>query len=106
MSIILELPAEIEESLSAAWGADVSRHILEAVAAEGYRQGVLSRGAVRKVLGLSFWEGEIFLKEHNCFVNYTVEDLEEDRRNLETVLGPVKRRELEQAVASEEAVPA
>ena len=91
MSITLELPAEIEESLAEAWGGDdgeLPRRILEAVAVEGYRQGALSRHEVGQLLDLGFYETETFLKEHDCYLDYTEADLEADRLAHEQVLGP------------------
>ena len=91
MSITLDIPPEIEQSLAESWGtADngLPRRILEAIAAEGYRQGALTRHEVGQLLGFGFYETQTFLKEHECYLNYTIEDLDADRRALERVLGP------------------
>lgn len=72
--------------LEAAWH-DVSRGTLEAVALEGYRNGVLTREQVGRVLGLSFWDTEAFLKERNAYLAYNEDDLEQDRRDLDRI-GP------------------
>ena len=93
MSITLEIPPEIEQSLVEAWGAAENgfpRRVLEAVAAEGYRQGALTRHEVGQLLSLSFYETQTFLKEHECYLPYTLEDLDEDRRSIEKVLGPAR----------------
>ena len=66
MAITLELPHEIEQQLQEAWNGNLSRKILEAVAVEGYRQGVLSRGQVSELLDLSFYDTEAFLKERKA----------------------------------------
>jgi len=90
MSITLELPPEIEESLAESWGtADTGlhQHVLEAVAAEGYRQGVLTRHEVGQLLGLNFWKTQEFLKQREAYLPYTLADLDDDRRALEKVLG-------------------
>ncbi|HEX7180939.1 MAG TPA: UPF0175 family protein [Thermoanaerobaculia bacterium] len=81
MQITLELPEEIAKRLEAAW-QDVSRGALEAVAVEGYRDGALTRDQVGRLLGLSFWETEAFLKERQAYLAYTEEDFEQDRRAL------------------------
>lgn len=60
--IAVDLPEDIAKRLESAW-RDVSRGALEAVALEGYRDGTLSREQVGRVLGLSFWDTEAFLKE-------------------------------------------
>ena len=65
----------------------IPRRILEAVAIEGYRSEQLSRGQVSEMLGLNFWETEAFLKAHGAYLNYSKEDLEQDARSNERVLG-------------------
>lgn len=84
--IAVDLPEDIAKRLESAW-RDLSRGALEAVAAEGYRDGTLSREQVGRLLGLSFWETEAFLKERQAYLAYDEQDLEEDRRDLDR-LGP------------------
>jgi hypothetical protein len=64
--IAIELPEDIAKRLESTW-RDVSRGTLEAIALEGYRDGTLSREQVGRVLGLSFWETEAFLKQRQAF---------------------------------------
>lgn len=85
MQIALELPEDIAKHLEDAW-RDVSRGTLEAVAIEGYRNGVLTRGEVGRLLGLTFWETEAFLKERQAYLAYTEEDFEQDRRDLDRLM--------------------
>jgi predicted HTH domain antitoxin len=80
--IAVELPEDIARRLEIAW-RDVSRGALEAVALEGYRDGTLSREQVGRVLGLSFWGTEAFLKERQAYLAYDEDDLERDRRDLD-----------------------
>jgi len=84
--IAVDLPEDIAKRLESAW-RDVSRGALEAVALEGYRDGTLSREQVGRVLGLSFWDTEAFLKERQAYLAYDEQDLEQDRRDLDR-LGP------------------
>ena len=87
-AITIELPEAIGQQLDAAWGAgDLSRHILEAVALEGYRTEALSAGQVAELLDLSGWETETFLLDHGVYLRYTVEDLELDRQTHRKLLG-------------------
>ena len=81
--IAVELPEDIAKRLETAW-RDVSRGALEAIALEGYRDGTLSREQVGRILGLSFWETEAFLKERQAYLAYDEEDLEQDRRRLDS----------------------
>lgn len=62
---------------------DISRQILEAYAIEIYRLEKISHGKLREILDLSVDEANILLKEHKVPVDYTLEDLEEDRRTVE-----------------------
>jgi predicted HTH domain antitoxin len=80
--IAVELPEDIAKRLETAW-RDVSRGALEAIALEGYRDGTLSREQVGRILELSFWETEAFLKERQAYLAYDEEDLEQDRRDLD-----------------------
>jgi hypothetical protein len=80
--IAVDLPEDIAKRLESAW-RDLSRGALEAVALEGYRDGTLSREQVGRVLGLSFWGTEAFLKERKAYLAYEEQDLEHDRRDLD-----------------------
>ena len=82
MRIAVELPEDIAKRLETAW-RDVSRGALEAIALEGYRDGTLSREQVGRILALSFWETEAFLKERQAYLAHDEEDLEQDRRDLD-----------------------
>ena len=79
--IAVEPPEDIAKRLESAWH-DLSRGTLEAVALEAYRDGTLSREQVGRVLGLSFWETEAFLKERQAYLAYDARDLEDDLRDL------------------------
>ena len=80
--IAVDLPEDIAKQLESAW-RDVSPGTLEAVALEGYRDGTLSREQVGRVLGLSFWETEAFLKERQAYLAHDEQDLGADRRDLD-----------------------
>jgi predicted HTH domain antitoxin len=85
MQIALELPEDIATHLENAW-RDLSRGTLEAVAVEGYREGALTRDQVSRLLGLSFWETEAFLKQRQAYLAYTEEDFEQDRKDLDRLM--------------------
>jgi predicted HTH domain antitoxin len=85
MSVNIELPEDIERLLEAEW-ENLPRRALEALAVEGYRSGALTRGQVGRMLGLNFWETEAFLKERGADLQYTLEDLEQDRLANERIL--------------------
>ena len=82
MEIKIELPDPIAKQLVGPED-DIPRRVLEAVALEGYRSGRLSRGEVRELLGLTYWETEEFLAKHGAYRHYSLADLELDRKALE-----------------------
>ena len=83
MQIAVELPEDIVEILKAAW-RDLPGGVLEAVAV-GYRGGALNRDEVARVLGLSLWDTEAFLRELQAYLAYNEEDLGQDRRDLDRI---------------------
>lgn len=85
MNVAVELPDDIARQLETTWH-DVPRRALEAIAVEGYRSGALTRGQVQRLLNLSWWETEAFLKERQAYLHYDEADLEQDRDVLDRVL--------------------
>lgn len=82
MQVVVDIP----DSLAADWQReqqDLPRSVLEAIAAEGYRSGRLSRGQVRQMLGLNFYAGEEWFKKKNLPLNHTVEEFEKDLKTLD-----------------------
>jgi hypothetical protein len=67
MQISLELPEDIAAHLENAW-RDLSRGTLEAVALEAYREEILTRNQVGRLLDLSLWETEAFLKQRQAYL--------------------------------------
>jgi predicted nucleic acid-binding protein/predicted HTH domain antitoxin len=77
--LTLELPDELLAVL-AAYGRDLSRAALEAIALEAYRERKLSTAQLRRLLGYQTrLEVDEFLKEHGVELEYTLEDLARDR---------------------------
>lgn len=78
MNIAIQIPDEVGRALMAR-GADVTRAVLEAVAIEAYRSGVITPAQVQEMLGLrSRWETESFLHRTEAYHDYTMEDLDRD----------------------------
>jgi predicted HTH domain antitoxin len=78
MEITLSLPEDIANGLGSKW-KDVLRVALESLALEGYRSGALSALQLRRLLGFETrYELDGFLKQHGVYLNYTVEDLEQE----------------------------
>jgi hypothetical protein len=49
----------------------------------GYRDSTLGREQVGRVLGLSFWEAEAFVKQRQAYLAYDERDLQQDCRDLD-----------------------
>ena len=82
MNLTVKIPDDVAERLSAA-GGDLSRRALEALVAEEYRQGNLTKPDLRRVLGLETSDQiDSFLKAHEVWIDYTLQDLERERAGL------------------------
>ncbi len=80
MEVASSLPDDVVQQLQTQWGEDIPRHILESVALEGYRSRVLGEEGVRRLLGLATrFDVHAFLAAHQVPLNYTLEDLAQDR---------------------------
>lgn len=81
-TVMSAMPAAMQENLEAE-GRDVSRTDLERLAVDGYQKALLSQRDVGQMLGLDYWEAEAFLKSHNVYPNYGLEDFQQDLATLE-----------------------
>jgi hypothetical protein len=79
MQLTLDLPDELSDALAAS-GPDLPRAALEAIALEAYRERKLTTAQLRRLLGFeSRYELDGFLKQHEVWLDYTWQDLEQDR---------------------------
>jgi hypothetical protein len=82
MDLTVKIPDDLAQRLSAASG-DLARRALEALALEEYKNGHLTKADLRRLLGFETREAlDGFLKAHEVFVDYTLDDLEQDRSDL------------------------
>ncbi len=79
MPITVDLPEPVIRALGGE--GEISRRLLESVAADLYRERKITRGQVRQTLGLTWQQTEEFLARKGCARHYSTADLEEDRRN-------------------------
>jgi hypothetical protein len=83
MELTLHIPDDIAERLGDSISADLSRRALEALVAEEYRLGHLNKPDLRRLLGFeTSYEIDGFLKAHNVYEDYTMEDLERELEGL------------------------
>lgn len=78
--ITLHLPEELSSFLSA-YGHDLERSALQAIALEAYREDRISTSQLRQMLGYSTrTQVHAFLREHGVYLRYSLADLEHDRQ--------------------------
>ena len=78
MQVTVELLDEVAERL-AQRQPDLSRAVLEAIAIETVRDGVISAGKAAEMLGISRDAMDGILKRAGVYLDYAVADLERDR---------------------------
>jgi hypothetical protein len=85
VQVTVEIPDEIVERLRAE-GGDLSRRALEAVVADEYRRGRLNKPDLRRILGFeTSYQIDGYLKAHEIWIDYTIEDLERERETLRSL---------------------
>ena len=78
MNVAVEIPDEVARQLQARSG-EVCRAVLEAVAIQAYRDGLITPAQVQQMLGLdSRWQTEELLRRAEACHDYTMCDLERD----------------------------
>ena len=82
MNLIVQIPDDVAQRLAAA-GGELSRRALEALALEEYKRGRLAKPELRRLLGFGTRNAlDGFLKAHDVFEPYSLDDLERERRDL------------------------
>ena len=82
MEITLHIPDELARLLGNT--GEIERRALEALALEEYKLGHLTKPELRQLLGFGTRASlDEFLKAHDIFEPYTLDDLERERRDLE-----------------------
>ena|SRR5208283_4734101 len=78
MQVTLEIPDDLASVLQSR-GQDLSRTALEAVGLEAYRQHLVTGYQLRQMLGFrTRYEMDGFLKQHEVWLEYSIEDFERD----------------------------
>ena len=91
MAVTIQLPSDVEQRLRAEF-SDLDAQAKEALAVELFRQGKLSHFELSKILGIDRFQTDACLKRHQVVEgSLTMEDLDEQAKTLDRVLGPVRR---------------
>ena len=81
MEVTVRIPDDLAERLGA--GEDLSRRALEGLALEEYRSGHLGKADLRRLLGFTTrYELDGFLKAHEVWIDYSLEDFQREREDL------------------------
>jgi predicted HTH domain antitoxin len=91
MEVTLHIPDDVAQQLSAE-GRDLSLHLLEALALDGYRRRVLTLYQVGEMLGLSRIETEDFLGQNQVpLADLSGADLDQDAAAVDAAFRRRKR---------------
>jgi Uncharacterised protein family (UPF0175) len=84
MEVALHIPDDVAKQMRQVNGQDIARHILEEYAIRAYQERTLGESHLRRLLGFETRdELEEFFAAHHVYRNYTLEDLEKDRRTAQ-----------------------
>jgi len=83
MNVTVEIPDDIALRLMAG-GDDLSREALEMMAAEAYKQDRITKPELQRLLGIeTSYQLDGFLKAHDIWIEYTLEDATREQRSLD-----------------------
>jgi predicted HTH domain antitoxin len=81
MQLTIEIPDELVEHLGNG-DQSLSRHVLEVLTVEAYKTERITSAEVGRILNLSRWEVDALLKQHEAYLHYDINDLEQDIETL------------------------
>jgi predicted HTH domain antitoxin len=91
MPLSIDVPDDVRSALEGRWG-DLSQHLRENLAMDGYQQGLLSLAQVRRLLGFATrWDAQEFLGSRGIAV-FDFDPSELDREAA--IQGPADSRRL------------
>jgi hypothetical protein len=86
MQITIDIPDEYVQQLEPDL-ANLSQYVLETLVAQGYKDQKLTKAEVGRILKLNRFEVDAFLKQHQAYLHYTIEDFNQDLQTLRQVRG-------------------
>ena len=82
MDLTVQIPDDLASRMNAS-GGDLSRRALEALALEEFKSGHITKPELRRLLGFGTrYQLDGFLKSHEVYEDYTLEDFDQDRDAL------------------------
>ena len=83
MDVTIQIPDDLAGRLATVGDGDLSRRALEGFALEEYKTGRMTQPEIRRLLGFETGDQlDGFLKAHDVWIDYTMEDLEREREGL------------------------
>jgi hypothetical protein len=83
LNLNVEIPDDLASRLNAV-GGDLSRRALEALGLEEYKGGRITKAELRRLLGFDTrCEFDGFLKAHDVWINFSIEDLHREVATLQ-----------------------
>jgi hypothetical protein len=83
MNVTVEIPDDIAPQLMAG-GHDLSREALEMIATEAYKQDRITKPELQRLLRIeTSYQLDGFLKAHDIWIEYTLEDAIREQRSLD-----------------------
>jgi chromosome segregation and condensation protein ScpB len=83
MNVTVQIPDDLAPRIMGD-SNDLSREALELIAAEAYRQDRITKPELRRLLGIeTSYQLDGFLKAHDIWIDYSMEDAERERRALD-----------------------
>ncbi len=87
MEVTVEIPEDIAQQLHTKWD-NLPRGVLESLALEAYRSGMLTMMQLRRLLGFETpMELDAFLKQAGIHLDYDLDNLREDLETIRKVRG-------------------
>jgi hypothetical protein len=82
MQVTIEIPEKLAERIQAQW-EDISRHLLERIVLEAYRDDILTTREVQEVLGLEDRLAVYDLCDKHKIATYALADVQRDRETTQ-----------------------
>ena len=90
MSVTFELPKDVERDLRERFG-DLGQVAKEAFLVQSYGENSLSVGQIARILQMGVIETQAWLSKRGAQIDYSLQDLEEDRETLDKLSEETRR---------------
>jgi hypothetical protein len=82
MELTIQIPDDLASRMGAS-GSELSRRALASLAIEDFKSGRITRPELRRLLGFATrYQLDAFLKIHDVYEDYTLQDLEQELEGL------------------------